>query len=757
MRLQLQQESTQPHKDVCTALGWCRDNQLYSISDDKQIWKWNLNGEPISKLCEVDVFVTDMHWFPSYSKKLASSTSDVFVISCSDGSFRLVSKSGRVEKTVASAHKGAVVTVRWNYEGSALVTAGEDGVIKIWSRGGQLRSTLASIGKCVYSLAWGPTNEEILFANEKDLVIKPIHVASKQIQWKAHDGVILKVDWNPLTNLIVSCGEEGRYKIWDSFGRLLYASSPFDYTITSVSWSPNGELFAVGSFNTLKICDKSGWTISRSTTNTGSITNISWTSDGTQLAASGGNGKVIFGNIVGKNVACKNLIVTLENDVTLKVHDLSQDYLEDITFRDKVINWSLGFGHLIVATWTQIWVYDVKNFSTPHVFDVKDNVNLILQSKNVFLTMDNFSGIQIYTYEGRLVSNPKFSGLRTEFLNNLSVGLSDDILAIIDKGDVKTSSIQILDVNTGKELDKIVHNMEIIQVSVSQFGQKSERCITFIDRNRDLYICQMKKPTEVFKLATMVDSAEWNDQTDLLAVVTNGQLVIFYYPKIVYVDRDLLDYIRNEKEEIGKQSTIQDFFDTKITIRRIDGAKITVTVNPYPIILYELIENKKWEQAIRLCRFVKEKALWATLIGMAIKYGQLNTAEVGLAAIEEVDKLQYIIDIRKIPSTEGRNAALALYMRNFDEAESILLQSRLTYRAIKMNIKLYRWDRALDLARKFKTHIDTVVAYRRKYLQETGQEETKPEFIQYSELEINWELIKEKIKQEKQKESNNKL
>jgi intraflagellar transport protein 80 len=33
-----------------------------------------------------------------------------------------------------------------------------------------------------------------------------------------------------------------------------------------------------------------------------------------------------------------------------------------------------------------------------------------------------------------------------------------------------------------------------------------------------------------------------------------------------------------------------------------------------------------------------------------------------------------------------------------------------------MNIKLYRWDRALELAQNYKVHVDTVVAYRKRYL-----------------------------------------
>ncbi|XP_050572752.1 intraflagellar transport protein 80 homolog, partial [Cygnus atratus] len=56
--------------------------------------------------------------------------------------FHLISKSGRVEKSV-EAHCGAVLAGRWNSEGTALATVGEDGQVKIWSKSGMLRSTLA--------------------------------------------------------------------------------------------------------------------------------------------------------------------------------------------------------------------------------------------------------------------------------------------------------------------------------------------------------------------------------------------------------------------------------------------------------------------------------------------------------------------------------------------------------------------------------------------------------------------------------------
>ena len=54
--------------------------------------------------------------------------------------------------------------------------------------------------------------------------------------------------------------------------------------------------------------------------------------------------------------------------------------------------------------------------------------------------------------------------------------------------------------------------------------------------------------------------------------------------------------------------------------------------------------------------------------------GELNTAEVAFAGCEEVDKLQYMLHIKQLPTREARLAELALYRHNVAEAEAILLQ-----------------------------------------------------------------------------------
>jgi len=85
--------------------------------------------------------------------------------------------------------------------------------------------------------------------------------------------------------------------------------------------------------------------------------------------------------------------------------------------------------------------------------------------------------------------------------------------------------------------------------------------------------------------------------------------------------------------------------------------------------------------------------LWAVLAIMAINAKSLSTAELAFSAIDEVDKLQYIKHIVKLPSPASMNAELALFKRDPLEAERILIGEALYYRAIKLNVKLFRWER----------------------------------------------------------------
>jgi len=613
-------------------------------------------------------------------------------------------------------------------------------------------------------LCWSADNQSILYCSGSYLTIKPLRVEAKQTKWKAHDSTVLKVDWNPVNNLIVSGAEDCKYKVWDSYGRQLYCSKPTEFPITAVSWCPNGDYFAVGSFNVLSLCDKTGWAHSRSRVNSGSILSVDWTSDGTHLAGAGASGAVCFGQVVDRSLEWKNFEVMLNEKNQVIVHDVLNDNKagEELEFAHRVIGMSMNYGYLIVVTAKTCSVFSSSNFSTPHIFDLKGTVTLIVQSPAHFLLVDNVSGLSLYSYEGRSLSQglkipssaaSVSSASSLQYLQPQQVALSSDCLAIIDRANPK--QVLVLDALTGKPLaDPIKHDLEILEIGLKQSGLISSRTLYFIDRNRDLHLAQLHRAAN-FKLATMVDTAMWHESVELLAAVVDHKLNVWCYPHAAYVDRDLVQatkiVIDNSHFHSGAQLT--SFSESRCTVRRSDGALTTLAFSPYPSMLYRFVQAGQWTRATRLCRFVKDDVLWTCLAVMAINGEQLDTAEVALAAINEVDKLQYIQYIKTLPSQESRSAELYLYRRQPDSAEGLLLQSKLIYRAIKLNIARYRWDRALDLALQYKTHVDTVLMYRMHYLASISQAETIPRFIDLaSKVNVDPAAVAAKENQEREAE-----
>uniref|UniRef100_A0A3B5LZU8 Intraflagellar transport 80 homolog (Chlamydomonas) n=1 Tax=Xiphophorus couchianus TaxID=32473 RepID=A0A3B5LZU8_9TELE len=575
--------------------------------------------------------------------------------------------------------------------------------------------------------------------------------------WKAHDGLVLKVDWNSVNDLILSGGEDCKYKVWDSFGRLLHSSTSQDYPITSLSWAPDGEVFAVGSFNTLRLCDKTGWSYALEKPNTGSVFNLAWSADGTQLAGACGNGHVIFAHLVEQHWEWKNFSITLTKRRTMQVRNVQNDAVDVLEFRDRVIKASLAFDHLVVATSLQCYVY--KNWNTPLIFDLKEGtVSLMLQAEKHFLLVDG-SGLYTFSYEGRLISSPKFLGMRADVLNAQAVSLSNDTIAIRDKSDEKV--ILFFDAMTGKPLSDgkpLTHKLEVLEIALDQCGPSTERKIALIDKNRDLHLTSVHhlgKEPKICKIGSMVHSMAWNDSANILCGIQDIQFTVWYYPSVVFTDKELLPrtiYLK-DGSEFSHAPHILSYVGTKVTLRQGDGSLVYSSVPLYSTLLHEYSTSARWEDALRLCRFAKDQSLWACLAGMAMANRDLNTAEMAYAAIGELPRVQYINFIKEQPSKESSLAHMLMFSGHVQEAEATLLQSGLIYQAIQVNIDLFNWNRALELAVKHKTHVDTVLAYRGKFLQTFGRKETNKRFLQYSEgVEVDWEKIQAKIEMELFKE-----
>ncbi|EAN97596.1 intraflagellar transport protein 80 [Trypanosoma cruzi] len=761
------------HDDACTCVAVSLMGDVISAGDDFVLRRWSPNGEPLGKVHQFDSCITYITWVPLQGGRKGRGAAagtiegkDNCLVACADGTFSFLNAaSGRVERTV-EAHVGSITGLVYSADASSIVSSGEDGCVKVWSQAGIPRTTLVSVGKCVYALCWGSETTElggdcVLYCFGSDVVIKPLNPTIKrQLKWKAHNGVVLAVDWSLMTGFIVTGGEDGTYKVWDPCGRSIYVSAAGGHPCTAVKFSADGEMFAVGSFMNLRVCDKTGWSHTYERLPEGSALSLQWTADGTQVVAGCGSGTVCTAQLVDRKLYWGQYCVTLVDGNKLLVQNVLTDTVEELELRDKVIKVELGYGYLVACTTTQCACYPIERLSAPVQFDLRDVVITLILGEKQFLLSDCNAGIQVYSYEGRQICLLRLqASLRPEIMAPDLVALSPDTVAIRNPADPK--KIFFFDTNHGKPVDNatITHHLEVLSLELSQPGSISDRKIAFVDRNRDLYFGSVHQRLGVQKLSTMTSSLAWHDRHEILIAIADGHLTTWYYPTIVFSDRDLLTTTKTVRDdgvdEFSRNDRIVAFDGTSVGVRRgVDGALLTFNTSPYPPMIFEHVAQHDWSGAIRLARFLDDKPLWGILTGLALRQGELNVAEVGYGALFELDKVRYIRHLKSIPTPEGRQAELALFQRRHAEAERILLQAGLTYRCIDMHTRLFNWERALEIATERKTHVDMVLAQRQRYLEAVGKEENIPLFRELSaSVKVDWDTVLEKMKQEQLKEA----
>ena len=137
--------------------------------------------------------------------------------------------------------------------------------------------------------------------------------------------------------------------------------------------------------------------------------------------------------------------------------------------------------------------------------------------------------------------------------------MSADVLALIDPTDPKI--VRVFDIISGKPSTVTInHSTEIVEMELNQVEMSSERKMCFIDSNRDMFITMVHKP-DILKIASIVDSFQWNDGNDMLACISDGKLLTWFYPNAIYVDKDLMNKAMAVKDanDVGKLAQMKSF------------------------------------------------------------------------------------------------------------------------------------------------------------------------------------------------------
>uniref|UniRef100_A0A182JPQ0 Reticulocalbin-3 n=1 Tax=Anopheles christyi TaxID=43041 RepID=A0A182JPQ0_9DIPT len=681
-------------KDAVAVIGWSNNEDVYSCSEDQQVYKWSSTNREMVQVAKLpEGFIpTDLHWLvgkgsgigtPGAGAPGSSKGGESLLIAGTDGRFIILNKSARIERNVL-AHTGPIVTARWSPDGAGLLSAGEDGIIKIWSRSGMLRSTVVQNEGQIRCAGWSPSATAIVYCQGPFVAIKPLAANSKLTKWRAHEGMVLCLAWSNNTGMIGTGGEDCRYKIWDTLGTNVYTSVADDYAITSIDFCPDGELLAI---------------------------------DSTQIASSTSTGSLLFGHIIERELRNRNLKAITTGRKTIQLQDIVARTNDTLDFSERIIKWELGYGHLVVATVHQVHIFNEHYVNTPIIIDGRSDIRIVMLGKKHFILVD-YTSIWIYTYTGRLNLNPRYPGSQAQIphLNGRCISLGMDSLAVRDHSD--QAIVHVFDLLPGatrqEEPYSIQSKSPVVEVAVCRFGNPDDQYLVYIDANQDLYITSVHSGPEyvMHKIGTQITTVMWSSDTNILVGLHDLSYTVWYCPGEACADPTLiaLTTFTYDTSEFGKNITLENFEGANITLRS-SGAIFTISVKTYCVILHKLFTENQWERALKLCRLAQNHLLWATLAAMASKRNQLEISEEAFSASLQIDKVNYLNYIKSLsPSSPEHMAENSIMNGRIQEAEIILMHNKRIPEAIRFCLRMHRWNKALEVALKHGIDVEMCAA-----------------------------------------------
>lgn len=114
----------------------------------------------------------------------------------------------------------------------------------------------------------------------------------------------------------------------------------------------------------------------------GSLHSIRWSQDATQIAVGTGSGKLIFGHIIEQEKISKNLKARTVGRKIIELQNIINRTTDKLDVPERIIKWELGYGHLVIATVTQVHIYNEKYTNTPlAIVDGRNDVRILILGK----------------------------------------------------------------------------------------------------------------------------------------------------------------------------------------------------------------------------------------------------------------------------------------------------------------------------------------------------------------------------------------
>jgi WD40 repeat protein len=315
------------HTEGIWGIAFSPDGQLIASSSPKETILWRKDGSSYRRLKGPS---------PRSSSVAISPDSQTIATVGIDQSVKLWRKDGTLLRSL-KGHQGNLKQVAFSPDGQILASSSSDRTVKLWRIDGTEIATFRGHAAGTWGVAFSPDGSTLVSSsgdktvklwrlaevlNKKRELDSRSEVKSEDSLFKTlqgHTNTVTTVAFSPNGELIASVSEDRTAKLWSHDGKLLHTLKGHNSGIWSVAFSPDSQTIATGSNDGIIKLWKSNGTL---------LTNLIGHSAGVKGLAFAPDGKTLASAAQDKTVILWNLEQSVELDNVVAVGcDWVRDYL----------------------------------------------------------------------------------------------------------------------------------------------------------------------------------------------------------------------------------------------------------------------------------------------------------------------------------------------------------------------------------------------------------------------------------------------
>ncbi|RYQ79088.1 hypothetical protein Ahy_Scaffold7g108284 isoform A [Arachis hypogaea] len=138
-----------------------------------------------------------------------------------------------------------VTTLDWNADGTLLATGSYDGQARIWTKDGELKSTLNKHKGPIFSLKWNKKGDYLLSGSvDKTAIVWDIKTGEWKQQFEFHSAPTLDVDWRNSVSFATCSTDNMIYVCKVGENRPIKTFAGHQGEVNAIKWDPSGTLLA---------------------------------------------------------------------------------------------------------------------------------------------------------------------------------------------------------------------------------------------------------------------------------------------------------------------------------------------------------------------------------------------------------------------------------------------------------------------------------------------------------------------------------